>query len=153
MHGEYSDTECSYAKIANSFTLPLNTSASKRLVVEIWLVFKCSNFNQLGAEDPGILSCAKSQVWTPDDFAKFLHNGNERTNQRLLSAFPVWVYQPTPNDSISLKVKFRNRHHCCTWFFLIAHFFPEEEIFSFLYITSNFCQKISNWTILNFAKS
>ena len=57
-------------------------------------------------EDPGILSCAKSQVWTPDDFNRFIQQGNEKTNQTLLSPFPVWVYQPTPNDSISLKVSF-----------------------------------------------
>ena len=55
-------------------------------------------------EDPGILSCAKSQVWTPDDFNRFIQQGNEKTNLTLLSPFPVWVYQPTPNDSISLKV-------------------------------------------------
>ena len=57
-------------------------------------------------EDPGILSCAKSQVWTPDDFNRFIQQGNEKTNLTLLSPFPVWVYQPTPNDSISLKVSF-----------------------------------------------
>jgi hypothetical protein len=54
-------------------------------------------------EDPGILSCAKSQVWTSDDFNRFIQHGNEKTNASLLMAFPVWVYQPTPNDSISLK--------------------------------------------------
>ena len=57
-------------------------------------------------EDPGILSCAKSQVWTPDDFNRFIQQGNEKTNLTLLSPFPVWVYQPTPNDSISLKVSY-----------------------------------------------
>jgi hypothetical protein len=54
-------------------------------------------------EDPGILSCAKSQVWTSDDFTRFIQQGNDKCNLALLNAFPVWVYQPTPNDSISLK--------------------------------------------------
>ena len=66
-------------------------------------------------EDPGILSCAKSQVWTPDDFNRFIQQGNEKTNLTLLSPFPVWVYQPTPNDSISLKVS-------CSRFFLKDQF-------------------------------
>lgn len=62
-------------------------------------------------EDPGILSCAKSQVWTPDDFNRFIQQGNEKTNHILLSPFPVWVYQPTPNDSISLKEQWINQKY------------------------------------------
>lgn len=62
-------------------------------------------------EDPGILSCAKSQVWTPDDFSRFIQQGNEKTNLTLLSPFPVWVYQPTPNDSISLKEQWINQKY------------------------------------------
>jgi len=62
-------------------------------------------------EDPGILSCAKSQVWTPDDFNRFIQQGNEKTNLTLLSPFPVWVYQPTPNDSISLKEQWINQKY------------------------------------------
>jgi hypothetical protein len=37
------------------------------------------------------------------DIGKFLYHGNEAVNKNLLPAFPVWTYQPTPNDSISLK--------------------------------------------------
>jgi hypothetical protein len=42
-------------------------------------------------------------VWTTEDIGKFLYHGNETVNKNLLPAFPVWTYQPTPNDSISLK--------------------------------------------------
>jgi len=42
-------------------------------------------------------------VWTTEDIGKFLYHGNEAVNKNLLPAFPVWTYQPTPNDSISLK--------------------------------------------------
>ena len=67
-------------------------------------------------EDPGILSCAKSQVWTPDDFNRFIQQGNEKTNLTLLSPIPVWVYQPTPNDSISLKVSYFLKDQFCIFF-------------------------------------